>query len=406
MELRRTSTGALDWLRLFPALLIFRALRLAISPGSLALGYLATLLLMLATWVVGFVMLSPKETKALTENVGRPILTAGLSGSVGESLKQIEVAYSHSFQQLFAVPAEPNADWRQHLKMGIAHCSVVTVSLVLASIFGGMICRRSLAQLAGDEAPPLASLVDFVKQKWVSLVTAPLYPLLGIFLLFLVTYPVCWLMLSKVGVWVVAVLFPLLMLVGVAGAVLSLGTYLGWPLFLPAIAAERDADAFDAFGRAFSYVLGRPLHVLMCIALLAVGGLVGASIMDALVNLVDATLQGFLAGSGDGVFSRAAINPDSDQLQAAKENRLITFWLTLLRLLPEAYRYSYFWCAASAMYLVMRQEVDGKAMDEIARDDDPRPQPPRPKAVEPVTQACETPAAPAEESDQPVIDNS
>jgi len=398
MELRRTSTGALDWLRLFPALLIFRALRLAISPGSLALGYLATLLLMLATWMVGFVMLSPEEAKALTGNGSRPILTAGLSGSVGESLKQIEVAYSHSFQQLFAVPAKPKADWRQHLKMGIAHCSVVTVSLVLASVLGGMICRRSLAQLAGDEAPPLASLVDFIKQKWASLITAPLYPLLGIFLLFLVTYPVCWLMLSKVGVWIVAILFPLLLLLGVAGTILSLGTYLGWPLFLPAIAAERDADAFDAFGRAFSYVLGRPLHVLLCIAMLALGSLVGTSIVEALVSVVHTTLLGFLSGGGDGVFSRDAILSGSNQVVADQENRLIDFWLTLLRLLPEAYRYSYFWCAASAMYLVMRQEVDGKAMDEIARDDDPRPQPPRPKGAEPATSG--------EESDQPVIDNS
>ncbi|MFO0885980.1 MAG: hypothetical protein U0894_17660 [Pirellulales bacterium] len=33
-------------------------------------------------------------------------------------------------------------------------------------------------------------------------------------------------MLSKVGVWIVAILFPLLLLLGVAGAILSLGTYL------------------------------------------------------------------------------------------------------------------------------------------------------------------------------------
>lgn len=394
MELRRTSTGALDWLRLFPALLIFRALRLAISPGSLAIGYLATLLMMLATWSVGFVMLSPEEAKATKDDRYRHVLTARLSGSVGESLKQIEVAYSKNFLVLFNEPIKGEANWRQHLKMGIAHCSVVTVSLVLASILGGMICRRSLAQLAGDEAPPLASLVDFVKQKWVSLITAPLYPLVGIFLLFLITYPVSWLMLSKVGVWIVALSFPLLLLLGVAGAILSLGTYLGWPLFLPAIAAERDADAFDAFGRAFSYVLGRPLHVLLCIALLALGSIVGTSIVDALVNVVNATLLGFFSGNGDGVFSGLL---DSDQLPAAQENRLINFWLTHLRQLPEAYRYSYFWCAASAMYLVMRQEVDGKAMDEIARDDDPRPQPPRPKAAESATSG--------EESDQPVIDN-
>lgn len=405
MELRRTSTGALDWLRLFPALLIFRALRLAISPGSLAIGYLATLLMMLATWVVGFVMLSPEEAKATKDDRYQHVLTARLSGSVGESLKQIEVAYSKNFLVLFNEPIKGEANWRQHLKMGIAHCSVVTVSLALASILGGMICRRSLAQLAGDEAPPLASLVDFVKQKWASLITAPLYPLLGIFLLFLITYPVSWLMLSKVGVWIVAILFPLLLLLGVAGAILSLGTYLGWPLFLPAIAAERDADAFDAFGRAFSYVLGRPLHVLLCIVLLALGSLVGTSIVDALVNVVNATLLGFFSGSGDGVFSQGAIQSGSGQLQAAQENELIKFWLTLLRLLPEAYRYSYFWCAASAMYLVMRQEVDGKAMDEIARDDDPRPQPPRPKVAEQASPVAGTPTPSGEESDQPVIDN-
>ncbi|MFO0885979.1 MAG: hypothetical protein U0894_17655 [Pirellulales bacterium] len=98
--------------------------------------------MMLATWVVGFVMLSPEEAKATKDDRYQHVLTARLSGSVGESLKQIEVAYSKNFLVLFNEPIKGEANWRQHLKMGI--CALLCqnqASRAGLSILGGMICR-------------------------------------------------------------------------------------------------------------------------------------------------------------------------------------------------------------------------------------------------------------------------
>ncbi len=416
MDSNRSPILQLDWLRYCPGLLIFRALRLAASPANLALGFAATAITLFATWLIGFVLLNPAEADVLQQHqpteaealqLHEPVgvVTSDFDGSVGWAFKRLEAEYSHTFRQLFSPSLKGDSKWQDRARFSLAHCSVALVYLVLASLVGGAICRRALAQLAGDQAPPGSELMAFLKDRWLSLLTAPIYPLLGIALLSVIFYPASWLIQSSVGIWIVAIGLPIILVFAVAGALLAVGTYLGWPLFLPAIAAERDADAFDAFGRAFSYVLGRPLSLLFYLCLLALGSLMGTALVTFLVQLVWKTCEGLITGQGDAVFSSEHLmhSPETNAMLSGKG--LISFWHHVLLLIPQAYQYSYFWCAASALYLVMRQEVDGKAMDEISRADDPRPQPPQARPVvtpEPVASAT----TPAEESDQPVIDNS
>ena len=49
---------------------------------------------------------------------------------------------------------------------------------------------------------------------------------------------------------------------------------------------------------------------------------------------------------------------------------VLGFWTGCIRLLGTAYIYSYFWTAASAIYFLLRQSVDGTEPDEVAVERD------------------------------------
>jgi hypothetical protein len=44
-------------------------------------------------------------------------------------------------------------------------------------------------------------------------------------------------------------------------------------------------------------------------------------------------------------------------------------FVALIRAVVNAYTFSFFWCVASAIYLLLRQDVDEKEMDEVLLDD-------------------------------------
>src|SRR5262249_1838712 len=150
----------------------------------------------------------------------------------------------------------------------------------------------------------------------------------------------------------------------------------GWPLMWPTISAERDGDAFEAFSRSYSYVYGKPLHYFFYVVVAAIFG----ALCWAVVEIAALFVQefGFWAlawgGGGDPV---ARIHDLADTLARGRGwpqtgNSLLDVGATLVGLVVAvirsaaiAFRYTYFFCVASAIYLLLRYDVDEKEMDEI-----------------------------------------
>ena len=49
---------------------------------------------------------------------------------------------------------------------------------------------------------------------------------------------------------------------------------------------------------------------------------------------------------------------------------IIRFWADCVKFLAVGYFYGYFWTAASAIYLLLRRDVDATEMDEVFLDAD------------------------------------
>ena len=75
---------------------------------------------------------------------------------------------------------------------------------------------------------------------------------------------------------------------------------------------------------------------------------------------------------------------------------IITWWEGMVRSIVGGYGYGFFWCAASAVYLLLRQDVDETEMDVVYRDqkDKPRELPPLKPDAAGVPTMGDAPAAP------------
>ena len=169
--------------------------------------------------------------------------------------------------------------------------------------------------------------------------------------------------------FVVAILWPILLICCFGVAVLLLGLLFGWALIWPTISAE-GTDSFDGLSRSYSYTFQRPLSYLFFVI---VAGFLGALAALIAFLLADWTVQLSLwaVGWGTGMtrFQEllAAMNdPASAEGLTAATAHLLLFWNGCAVLLALAYVYSYFWTAATRIYFLLRQRVDGTELDEVA----------------------------------------
>ncbi|NJL30993.1 MAG: hypothetical protein HC898_04845 [Phycisphaerales bacterium] len=109
-----------------------------------------------------------------------------------------------------------------------------------------------------DERLSPSKAVQFAGYRWIWLVGTPLLPLvlamgMGLVLSLAGAFFFNWPVLDAAG----ALLFGVMLLVGVLITLLLVGWVLSLSLFYPALAVE-GTDAFDAVSRCYNYVLGRP----------------------------------------------------------------------------------------------------------------------------------------------------
>ena len=171
-------------------------------------------------------------------------------------------------------------------------------------------------------------------------------------------------------------------------------------------------NSFDAMTRGYAYTFQRPFHyafyalvaiVIGSFAWLVIGGLAqgvvdmsswssswGANIsqpdrMDQIATGVD--------GNGDGLSGWGQTG-----------HSVIQFFNATLKTLAAAFLYGLFWCMASAVYLVLRFDVDETEMDEIFLVDEKRTYqlPPLKTDSNGIPQIQKT--APAESNESPSVE--
>ncbi len=363
------------WREIFPWLILLRTFRIAISPALLALATVATLLSPLGWQFAGRLFLS---TELRDAKLAAPHLAAELSPAV---LSWVPAGANNVLLKAYLEFTQPLARlFRLELSLSEAAYYAFGFCWLMAiwSLPGAVITRRAVVELATDEPPGIRASLSYALKKYLWYLLTPFYPLLGIVGLALPIALLGWIvwLLPGLGVALAGVTWILVAIAGVAAMWLIGGFILGWPLMWPTVSAERDGDPFEAFSRSYAYVYGKPLHYFFYFLVAALFGALCFTIVAVAATIVREF--GFWALSwGSGGLAAAELRAHAADVSFGKfySSELGTLWtfgatlvglvLGLINAVVSAFCFSYFFCAASAIYLLLRHDVDEKEMDEV-----------------------------------------
>ncbi|MBI1916104.1 MAG: hypothetical protein HYS12_15430 [Planctomycetes bacterium] len=305
---------------------------------------------------------------------------------------------------------------------------VLLVTVVTWAIFGGAITRIAAVQVARQEKLTLPEAFRFTTKRWLSFVTAPLFPL-ALVLFFLVVMIVFaffhWIPVFG-DILVDGIFWPVMLLLGLAMAAFLVGL-VGWPLMSSTVSTE-GTDAWEAVSRSYSYVYQAPWNYLGywllglaygAVLILFVGFMGSFTVYLSKWGVSQApwlqtkaydrdpsflfvyaptsfgwrelTLKSVQLQDGSFVVDQQTgkINEENykkymgaDETYAKDHPRdplswwnkvgavMVAFWVWLFFLLILGFGYSYFWSVSAIIYLLMRKKVDDAEMDEVYLEED------------------------------------
>lgn len=377
------------WSDLFPWLILVRCFRLAIRFRALVLAAVAILATLSGWALLGLAFSSDPAVasqldayqgcpwRALTEMV--PDRPFG-SPRTGMPLRETIAApvpvpvFVRAWEPLLGSWEHLSRPWRELFAPGANFTQVVFLvlsglwALLVWAFFGAAITRTTAVELAASERIGWGPMLRYAATKWPSYVAAPLMPLLALLAAVLLSALVGLLLRADVGVLVAAFAWPLMLLGWTFVAVLLLGLLFGWPLMWPVISAE-GIDSFDALSRTYNYLFSRPLHALFYAFVAMVLGLLGWILVSTFAAaVISLTYWGASWGSG-GQAIHAIQTGGGLGITGTIGAMLIRFSVECVKFLAVGFLYSYLWTAATAIYLLLRRDVDAREMDEVFLED-------------------------------------
>lgn len=268
-------------------------------------------------------------------------------------------------------------------------------ALLIWAMCGGAICRIAAVQFARDEKLTMMQALQFSRQHlWDGYVLAPFIPtaFAAVAALLLVLFGMI-LRIPLLGDLVAGVLFFLALLGGFAIALLIIGLLGGGSLLWPAIAAEGQ-DAYDAFARSINYSFSKPWKTI----LYAIIATVFTSLCWVFVNLfvffalvITRDVVGF-GTSPFGWWSRGLAEQPVSKLELiwpltspsslyaspvwsrlAWNEYIAAFFVGLYVMLVVALMFSFlasfYYCASTVLYFLLRRDVDKTDMGDVHMDD-------------------------------------
>jgi hypothetical protein len=236
------------------------------------------------------------------------------------------------------------------------------------ALFGGAVTRVAALQLTREQPLGLRPALDHARSKFGAYFLAPLMPLVGVLIVGFLPWLLGLLMRLDAGVLIAGILWPLVIVAGLLITILLLGLLFGWPLMWPTIAAE-GTDSFDALSRSYHYVYQRPLRVVLYAFVASLLGLVGVVLVNFFAaSVIEFSLWPTRWGMGEARSAevlQALTAPANSGGMLAGGAGLIAFWLGLVNAVAVAFQFAFFWVSATAIYLLLRRDIDGTDLDEI-----------------------------------------
>lgn len=370
---------AIDWRSIFPWLVIFRTFRLAKSLPVIALATIGAWLTPLG-WHLGetlFVSDTPAELRMVVEANGVwpgecRALPAPNQGRIPTSPQEMLFTSPDTLQPLYLRFVQPVArliNARISAAEAGYYATGLLWNLIVWGLIGGAITRIACVRLGREEQIGLGEAIGFAAKRLGWYIAGPLFPLVGVAVMAVPILLLGLLMHFEWGVLVAGLFWIFATVGGLIIAVLLIGLLFGWPLMWPTISAEQQGDAFEAFSRSYSYVFQRPLHYLFYALVASVFGALSWLLVYHFAEAV-ITLTAWPAaiGAGDSWMNvQTAVNGmnHSPHPLVGWGGTIIGWCAIFVRSIATGFAYGFFWCVASAVYLLLRLDVDQTEFDEV-----------------------------------------
>ncbi|MCY2929576.1 MAG: hypothetical protein NTV86_08800 [Planctomycetota bacterium] len=285
------------------------------------------------------------------------------------------------------------------------------IALAVWALFGGALHRVCALSVTRGEKISIRQALRFSVGKFLSFFSAPLILLVVIFGLGLGLLTLGGLVFGNfAGGIVMAIFFPVALLVGLLIAFLSIGLAIGSGLMYPTIAVE-GSDSFDGISRSFSYTFNRPSRSLFYGGVAIVFGSLCYLLMRLFLFVALAATHAFIAIGVIG--NGASLGEGADRMDklwtaptflefhapmnlAAMSGAekiaayIIAAWVNLVVVVLAAYLLTFLASASTSIYCLLRNKVDATDLDDVYVEEADEGEAPAP--------AGETPAAPAAEA--------
>ena len=378
-EPQRGMLTGVAWSELFPWLLLFRSFRIATSPVLLlvaAIGCLATPIGWRATGLV----VSPDRPSAPSTSEadqetpeGRDVdardAVVDVAGDVARWPWELyrppdrnrwgSVGTGSSLVTIATAPARNWARWfiePQEWSMSVFFLLGNLWTLAVWGVCGGVITRQAVVRLGRDERLGIVETWRFVRGRMLSYWTAPLFPQI-VFLLAIGCGGLAGLLMRlQFGALIVSIAWPLMLILSLLCTIVFLGLAIGWPFMWVTISAEADGDVFEATQRAYSYSWDRPFHYAFYVLLAVLYGTLCWFVVSWFAFGVTWLAQWSVSWGAGWSRLREIAQADGGMLGAS--NHVMTWSRNVVQCLAVAFVYSFFWVVYSAIYLLLRRDVD------------------------------------------------
>ena len=284
---------------------------------------------------------------------------------------------------------------------------MLAVALAVWALFGGAIHRIAALHFGREQKISIGQALRFSAGKFLSFYFAPLIPLAIVFVIGAFISCGGFALGSWGGGIAMGLLLPLALGAGLLIAFLLVGLGGGGALMYPTIAVE-SSDSFDAIGRSYSYVYGRPWRAAFYGLVAAFYGVICYMFVRFCAFLTLATTHWFVGagviGGGQTVSPLADKldvlwpAPTFDNLMSTAPSEamsglepigawLVWFWTMLVAVTVLAFLLSFCASAKTVIYFLLRRRIDATDLDDVYVDE-----PQEDFGSEPAEEPAETPA--------------
>ena len=373
--------------RLFPCLHVLRAVGIAIEPRKLMLGAVGIFLLAGGFRLFELLPFAPENAKRnySYDNTPDEGLRTAERTSALRSVKLIleqPFEFGHSLfydssARLMLVPEvtllEPATTLFQSgnsITKLAWNVTLILWALLVWSIIGGALARMTAMQFAKRERLSICQAVRFSARQTFSYLIAPGLPLggIGVLLLFIVVLAFIG-SVPVAGGPILGLLWGLVLFLSFLMTMMLAGIVAGWPLMIAAISTE-DSDGFDGLSRSVGYLFDRPWYTLLLAGVALLAGMFGWFLLNVLmeltVHLATWSVSTGYFGSAELQLSDAASTTFHQAGNDTSAESLISFWMTFFSGLLAGYGPSFFFCAVTVIYFLLRKSDDGTELDKVA----------------------------------------